>query len=64
MSSSLSIKTPIMFMACTGDAGKSFVCALICPYLSTQGLDVVPFKVQNMSHNAAVTDQGGEIGRA
>ncbi|UPW20641.1 cobyric acid synthase [Agarivorans sp. TSD2052] len=55
---------PIMFMGCTSDAGKSLVTALICRYLANTGLNVAPFKAQNMSNNAAVTREGGEIGRA
>ncbi len=51
-------------MGCTSDAGKSLVCALMCRYLANQGLILAPFKAQNMSNNAAVTAEGGEIGRA
>jgi adenosylcobyric acid synthase len=58
------LNPPVMFMGCTSDAGKSLVCALFCRHLTNAGLNVAPFKAQNMSNNAAVTQQGGEIGRA
>ncbi|WP_040307470.1 cobyric acid synthase [Agarivorans albus] len=57
-------QSPIMFMGCTSDAGKSLVCALVCRHLTNLGSNVAPFKAQNMSNNAAVTQEGGEIGRA
>lgn len=55
---------PIMLMGCTSDAGKSFLTAALCRCLVNRGLRVAPFKAQNMSNNAAVTSDGGEIGRA
>ena len=45
-------------------AGKSLIVAGLCRAYRNRGLDVRPFKPQNMSNNAAVTPDGGEIGRA
>ena len=44
--------------------GKSVIVAGLCRALVRRGLKVVPFKPQNMSNNAAVAIDGGEIGRA
>ena len=59
----MSAKT-LMFMGTGSDAGKSLIVAGLCRAYRKRGLKVAPFKPQNMSNNAAVTVDGGEIGRA
>ena len=54
----------IMFQGTGSDVGKSLIVAGLARALSNRGLKVLPFKPQNMSNNAAVTADGGEIGRA
>ena len=54
----------LMFQGTGSDVGKSLIVAGLARALTARGHTVRPFKPQNMSNNAAVTADGGEIGRA
>ncbi len=54
----------LMVQGTTSDAGKSVLVAALGRVFKRRGVDVVPFKPQNMALNSAVTADGGEIGRA
>jgi adenosylcobyric acid synthase len=53
-----------MIQGAGSDVGKSLIVAGLARAAKRRGLRVLPFKPQNMSNNAAVTIDGGEIGRA
>src|ERR1041385_6636224 len=53
----------LMIQGAGSDVGKSLVVAGLARAAPGRGRTVLPFKPQNMSNNAAVTIDGGEIGR-
>lgn len=56
--------TGILVAGTSSDAGKSLVVTGLCRALRRRGIDVAPYKAQNMSNNSMVCSDGSEIGRA
>ena len=62
--SPLNFPRALMIQGAGSDVGKSLIVAGLARAAKRRGIRVRPFKPQNMSNNAAVTVDGGEIGRA
>ena len=56
--------TGLLIAGTSSDAGKSLFVTGLCRVARRRGIDVAPYKAQNMSNNSMVCLDGSEIGRA